>query len=58
MIRAVTGPLAIRLVLQIAPSGAITKHGSPRPRRNGASVSRGRADPLNVTLRSDLMNPS
>src|ERR1700739_2876569 len=58
VIRAVTGPLATRLVLQIAPSEAITKHGSPRPRRNGASVTPGCADPLNVMLRLVLMNQS
>ena len=45
VIRAVTGPLAIMLVFQIAPSRVITKQGSPLPRRNGDNVTRGRAGP-------------
>jgi hypothetical protein len=56
VIRAVTGPLAIKLVRQIAPSCVIWKHGSPRPRRSGDSVARGCAGPLKVMLSSDLMN--
>ena len=55
MIRAVTGPLAIMLVFQIAPSRVIRKLGSPLPRRKTDSVTRGRAGPGNVTLRSTLV---
>jgi hypothetical protein len=58
VIRAVTGPLAIMLVFQIAPSRVITKQGSPLPRRNGDNVTRGRAGPGKVTLVQvvELMN--
>ena len=49
--RAVTGPDVIRLVRQIAPSAAIRKHGSYRPRRSGVSVSAGLAGPSKDTLR-------
>jgi len=48
--RAVTGPVVIRLVLQIAPSGVIVKHGSPLPRRRTDSVANGRAVVGKVTL--------
>ena len=49
VIRAVTGPLAIRLVFQMAPSMR-WKQGSPGPRRSGDSVIDGLAGPPKVTL--------
>jgi hypothetical protein len=55
VIRAVTGPLAIMPVFQIAPSRVITKQGSPLPRRSGDNVTRGRAGPAKVTLQSTLV---